>query len=74
MILFAQIPERHPCGRSGRDAYLQPRVRKLSPEQREAARVAVGLGRTLRQVAADFDVSHETVRSVLGAETAAQIQ
>ena len=64
-VLFAETPDRRPRGGSGRAANQQPRPTKLSAEQRDAVRVAVGRGRTLRDVAADFGVSHETVRSII---------
>ena len=41
------------------------RPRKLTPEQEDAAR-ALAATRSLRSLAADFGVSHETVRAVLG--------
>ena len=50
-------------GQSRRAAYHSPRRRKLSPEQEAAIRAQAGI-RTLRELAADFGVSHETVRSV----------
>ena len=64
-IVFAECPERRPRGRSGRAGYQEPRPGKLSTEEREAIRVAVARGRSLREVAAEFGVSHETVRAAL---------
>ena len=49
------------------DRYCAPRRRKLSVDQEAAVRVALTQGRTLRGVAADFGVSHETVRKVVDA-------
>jgi hypothetical protein len=59
-------PARRRVGRSRRDAYQAPRRRKLSPEQRAAIRAQAG-NRSLRELAAEFGVSHETVRAVLSA-------
>ena len=50
-------------GRSKRAAYHAPRRRKLSPDQ-EAAIRALAATKSLRSLAADFGVSHETVRAV----------
>ena len=51
-------------GRSKRASYHGPRPRKLAPEREEAIRAYAG-NRSLRELAAEFGVSHETVRSVL---------
>ncbi len=64
-IVFAKIPEACPRGRSGREIYQHPRPGKLSPHQRDAARLAVARGSTLRDVAADFGVSHQTVANII---------
>ena len=58
------MPPRHLAGRSARPTYQTPRRRKLSPEQETAIRANAG-SLTLRELAADFGVSHETVRAVL---------
>ena len=63
-MAFAELPDRRRVGRSRRDGYQAPRARKLSPDQ-EAALRRVAPGRSLRALAADFGVSHETVRAVL---------
>jgi len=63
-ILFASILPRRQVGPSQRDAYQQPRIRRLSPEQ-EADLVRLAPGRTLCDLAVSFGVSHETVRLVL---------
>jgi hypothetical protein len=63
-IVFAAPPQRRRVGRSGRDTHREPRRRKLSPEQVAAIRGSAG-DRTLRDLAADFGVSHETVRRVI---------
>ena len=51
-------------GQSKRASSHIPRQRKLSPEQ-EGAILALAATRSLRALAADFGVSHETVRAVL---------
>lgn len=62
-LVFAEPPPRRPVGRSRRDAYRQPRKRKLMPEQQE--RILAGAGsRSLRELAAEFGVSHEAIRAV----------
>ena len=63
-MAFADLPERRRAGRSRRDASHAPRARKLSPE-REAALRRSAPGRSLRDLAAAFGVSHETGRAVL---------
>jgi Mor family transcriptional regulator len=51
-------------GHSNRTAYHTPRRRKLSFEQELAIRSEAG-NRTLRDLAAEYKVSHETIRKVL---------
>ena len=63
-LVFALPAERRRVGPSRRDAYHEPRRRKLSPEQAAAIRASAG-NRSLRELAAEFGVSHETVRSVI---------
>lgn len=58
------MPPRCVSGRSKRTAYHAPRQRKLSPEQQAIIRSEAG-NRTLRELAAAFGVSHETIRMVL---------
>ena len=65
-MVIAEAPSRHVSGRSKRASYHVPRQRKLSPEQEAAIRAEAG-NRSLRELAAEFGVSHETVRSVLRA-------
>lgn len=60
-IIIAEPQDRTSVGESGRSTYQQPRSFKLSPEQ-------VGViqrthGRTLRDLATDYGVSHETIRA-----------
>ena len=63
-LVFACPPERRRPGRSRRDAYHEPRRRKLSAEQEAKIRTNSG-NRSLRELAAEFGVSHETVRAIL---------
>ena len=62
--MVAAPPERVRAGHSGRSTYQRTRLRRLSPEEREAVS-ALAPNRTLRELAAEFGVSHETVRTVL---------
>lgn len=63
-MLIALRPPLRVAGRSKRATYRSPRQRKLSPEQVEAIRAESG-NRTLRELAAEHGVSHETIRMVL---------
>ena len=63
-LIVARPAARRRVGRSRRDAYQEPRRRQLSPEQEAAIRSNAG-SLSLRELAADFGVSHETVRAVL---------
>ena len=63
-VVIAEAPPRRVSGPSKRAAYHAPRRRKLSPEQ-EAAIWANAGTRSLRELAAEFGISHETVRAVL---------
>ncbi len=63
-LVIAQRPPLRLAGRSKRATYRSPRPRKLSPEQVETIQAEAG-NRTLRELAAEFGVSHETVRKVL---------
>ena len=63
-LVVALPTERRRVGRSCRDTYHEPRRRKLSPEQAAAIRGSSG-NRTPRELAAEFGVSHETIRAVL---------
>jgi len=56
------------AGRSKRATYRLPRQRKLSVAQVEAVRAEAG-NRTVRELAAEFGVSHETIRTALRLET-----
>jgi hypothetical protein len=61
-VVIAEAPERNPAGKSGREGYQQPRARKLGEAERTAIRQAVTEGRSLRRLAAEYGVSHETIR------------
>jgi DNA-directed RNA polymerase sigma subunit (sigma70/sigma32) len=63
-IDIAAVPARRVSGRSKRTAYHAPRRRKLSSQQEATIRSQSGT-RTLRELAAEFGVSHETIRTVL---------
>ena len=63
-ICVANPAHRRVSGRSRRALYHAPRWRKLSTEQEAAIRANAG-NRSLRELAAEHAVSHETVRAVL---------
>ena len=62
-VVIAEAPPRRVSGRSKRASYQTPRRRKLTPEQEDVIR-ALAATKSLRSLAADFGVSHETVRAV----------
>jgi hypothetical protein len=63
-LVIAARPLFRVAGRSRRAAYRSTRQRKLSAEQVQAIWAEAG-GRSLRELAADFGVSHETIRTVV---------
>jgi len=63
-MAFAEPPARRRAGRTGRDKYRVPRQRKLTHSEPEAIHILAS-DQTLCELAADFDMSHETVRAVL---------
>jgi hypothetical protein len=69
-LLIAVRPPLRVAGRTKRATYRTPRQRKLSPEQVEAIGAEAG-NCTLREFAAEFGVSHETIRAVLRRTTLA---
>ena len=71
--MIARRPPLRVAGRSKRATYRSPRQRKLSAEQVEAIRAEVG-NRTLRELAAEYGVSHETIRTVLRQKPSATAQ
>ena len=60
-LVFAAPPERR-AGHSGRHSYQAPRRPKLSADHEAGIRACAG-NRTLFELAAEFAVSHETVRA-----------
>jgi len=63
-VRVAWAPPPRTVGGSGRSSYQQPRPRRLTPEDLDRVAPLVG-SRSLRDLAADFGVSHETVRRVV---------
>ncbi len=63
-MLVALPPARRTVGCSGRAPYQRRPPGRLTDAERRAIRV-LAASRSLRDVAADFGVSHETVRAVL---------
>lgn len=63
-IDIAAVPPRRLSGLSKRTTYQTPRPRKLSPAHIAAILANAG-NRTLRELAAGFGVSHETIRTVV---------
>ncbi|MDP9357700.1 MAG: hypothetical protein M3R02_20910, partial [Chloroflexota bacterium] len=59
------IPERRRVGPSTRDAPIAPRRRTLDPDGLHLIASLSAQGRTLREIAAEVGVSHETVRALL---------
>ena len=64
-LLFAVPPQRRLVGPSLRDAEAAARPRCLTDDQRRVITLAASRGRSLREIAMEFGVSHETVRSVI---------
>ena len=62
--MIALRPPLRVAGRSKRATYRSPRQQKLTVAQVEVIRAEAG-NRTLRELAAKFGVSHETVRKLL---------
>jgi transposase len=69
-IDVASVPSRRVSGRSQRATYHTPRRRKLTAEQEAAIRALVAT-KSLRSLADEFGVSHETVRKVVRGRQAA---
>ena len=63
-IDIAPVPPRRLSGKSQRVSAQVPRVRKLTPDRIAAIRAQAG-SKSLRSLAADFQVSHETIRAVV---------
>ncbi len=64
VVLVALLPPRRTVGCSGRAPYQRRLPGRLTDAERHAIRV-LGSSRSLRSLAADFGVSHETLRPVL---------
>jgi hypothetical protein len=64
-VVIAAAPERSPVGVSGREDDPRLRPHKLTIEERDAVRSEANSGRSLRNLAAAYGVSHETIRAVL---------
>ena len=62
-IIIAEPQDRTSVGESGRSTYQQPRPSKLSPDQ--IGVIQRSSNRTLRELAAEHGVSHETIRAAL---------
>ena len=62
--MVGQPPARQVVGASGRAPYQRRPPGRLTEEERRAIR-ALAASRSLRDLAAAFGVSHETVRAVL---------
>ncbi len=71
-LVIAHAPPRRVAGRTARASCTSPRRRKLSSEQ-EAAIRALAQTRSLRVLAAEFGVSHETIRAVVREEPGAPL-
>jgi hypothetical protein len=65
-MLVGLPPARKTVGKSGRAPYARQRARRLSEDERAAIRALFGT-RSLRSLAAEFGVGHETVRTILRA-------
>ena len=66
-IVIAEPPENIRVGTSRRSSYQQPRHRKLSADQIKA--IQQRPHHTLRELAAEYGVSHETIRAARRATT-----
>ncbi len=64
-LIFAAPPPRRPVGTSRRDAYRDPRPRKLDVERLGVIGHLSAQGWTLCEIAAEVGVSHETVRTAI---------
>jgi DNA-directed RNA polymerase sigma subunit (sigma70/sigma32) len=62
-VVIAEVPPRRLVGQSQRAGYHTSRQRKLTPEQGATVRSRTG-NATLRELAAEFGVSHETIRTI----------
>jgi hypothetical protein len=63
-MVIAVAPSNEPAGRSGRKSYREPRARKLSPDDEAEICQATGT-RSLRNLAAAYGFSYETIRATV---------
>ncbi len=63
-VVVAEAPECATVGASKRAAEQRERRRRLTPEDRETIQ-SLAVTRSLRDLAADFGVSHETIRAAI---------
>ena len=63
-VPLADAPERRQVERSRRAATAKPRPRKLMAQQEATIRL-LATSRSLRSLATNFGVSHETIRTVV---------
>jgi hypothetical protein len=73
MWVVSVIPARRKVGTSQRETCHEPRPRRLDDEGRRLARHLAEQGRTLREIAAEVGVSHETVRIILRQDSASAV-
>jgi hypothetical protein len=64
-LVIGQAPEPWVVGRSRRAPATTPRARRLGDVDRAAIRLAHASGRSLRLLAADHGVSHQTISNVV---------
>ena len=63
-IDIASVPPRRLTGKLQRASSQSPRQGKLTASQKETIRV-IAHNRSLRELAAEFGVSHETIRTII---------
>jgi DNA-binding NarL/FixJ family response regulator len=70
-VEVAAAPNRRVVGLSGRAPYQRLRAKRLTPDEQAAVKAAAASGRSLRSLAPEFGVSHETIRAALRERSAA---
>ncbi len=70
-MFVARLPPHRVAAPFKRTDYRSPRLRKHSPGQEAAIRAEAG-NRSVREPAAAYGVSHETVRAILGRSVPAE--
>ena len=63
-VVIAHAPRRRHVDLSARSPFMHAQPRRLSASEREPV-LALAPNHTLRELAADFGVSHETLRAVV---------